>query len=127
MQGPRKFEPETLAVERFGSTEGLMLVHATKMELAEHYAQQLGLDFKCPDVVATCTLKAWTRWREFALIQHSEEAIFTHAERNGLAYAAALYEVTLQGSQKGVLSEISRLHAQARGLTRELKLLKTDK
>lgn len=105
MQGPRKFEPETLAVERFGSTEGLMLVHATKMELAEHYAQQLGLDFKCPDVVATCTLKAWTRWREFALIQHSEEAIFTHAERNGLACSRVVRGDPSRLSEGGALGD----------------------
>jgi hypothetical protein len=126
-RGPRPFvEPETLAVERFGNDEGLILVHGTKLALAEHYAEQLGLDFTCPDVVTSCTLKAWSRFREFALIKSSEENLYRYAEDNGLDYGQALYEVTLQGSQQGVLREITRLHSQAKALTKELRLLKRD-
>lgn len=126
-KGPRPFvDPETLAVERFGNDEGLILVHGTKLALAEHYANALGLPFDCPDVITTCTLKAWSRFREFALIKSTEEAVYRHASKGGLTYEEALYEITLQGTQMVALREISRLHGQVKGLNRELKLLKAD-
>lgn len=124
-KGPREYvEPEVLAVERFGSTEGLILVHGTKIELAEHYAREHELNFKDPDVVATCTLKAWSRFREFALLQAVEEAVYEFAEANGESYEKALLAITTQGSQKLALQEITRLHGQAKSLTRELRSFK---
>ena len=118
---PKAFvNAEELARERFGSDEGLLLVHATKVELARHYARQMALDYNDPDVCATCTLKAWTRFREFALIKTAEEAVYRYAQDYGLGYDQALYEMSIQGLQRSVNLEISRLHSQARQLGKEL-------
>jgi hypothetical protein len=90
--------PTEIAVERFGPTEGLLLVDGTKLGLARHYAEKHGLDLDDPDVLATTTLKAWVRFREFALIE--------------------------SGAQTRAMAEIRKLHEQAKGLDRDLVQLK---
>jgi len=112
-----------MALENFGHVEGLMLVEASKVELAEHYAKARGLRFKDPDVCATATLKAWTRFREFSLIQASERRVYEEAVRSGEDYGDALYRITQSDAQKRVIQEIRRLHDQCRRLDKDLEAL----
>ena len=112
-----------LAEEHFGTVEGLLIADAKKIELAKYYADKHGLDFKDPDVVATATLKAWTRFREFALIQASEKKVYEQVVASGLSYEEALYEIIQSDRQRRVLTEIRRLHEQGRSLNADLKAL----
>jgi hypothetical protein len=113
--------PEELAKEHFGDVEGLLVVRAQKVELAQHYAAKFDLSLDDPDVSTTAMLLAWTRFREFALIQASEQKIYDEVARSGLSYGDALYKVIQGETQKRVLLEIRRLHEQSKGLTSDLK------
>ena len=115
-----------LAVESFGHVEGLLLVEATKIDLAKHYAIRADLDFDDPDVCATATLMAWTRFREFVLIQAAEKRVYEECVRTGKDYGEVLYLMIQSDSQRRVNSEIRRLHDQCRTLSRDLSRLSSD-
>jgi hypothetical protein len=110
----------SLAVEHFGDVEGLMLVESQKVDLAKFYAESHGLDMNDPDVTATAMLKAWTRFREFSLIQAAEKKIYKEMVSSGEDYGDVLYRVVSSDSQKRISFEIRRLHDQARALERDL-------
>ena len=63
---------------------------------------------------------AWTRFREFALIQAAEKKVYDVVAQSGIDYTDALYRVIQSETQKRVLIEIRRLHEQARTLTQDL-------
>jgi len=110
-----------LAEEHFGAVEGLLIAEAKKLELAKYYADKYELDFNDPDVVATATLKAWTRFREFALIKASEKKIHDEVVRSGLDYDEVLFASVQGEKQKRVILEIRRLHEQGRSLDSDLR------
>ena len=112
--------PEELAREHFGEVEGLLVARAQKIELARHYASKYGLALDDPDVSTTATMLAWTRFREFALIQAAEKKVYDVVAQSGIDYTDALYRVIQSETQKRVLIEIRRLHEQARTLTQDL-------
>jgi len=118
--------PEDLAKEHFGKAEGLLIVRAKKLELAEHYAKSYGLKMEDPDVATTATLLAWTRFREFSLIQASEKKIYEYVVERGVSYGDALFASIQSENQKRVLIEVRRLHDQARHLKKDLEDLSKD-
>jgi len=112
-----------LAVERFGRSDGLAIVTNTTLELAAHYADRYNLDAKDPDVSVLTAALAFSRHKEFLLLQElerdlHERVLMAQDEAN---YAEALFQAARTGAHSSVHKEMDRLHARCKTYHKELK------
>jgi len=112
-----------LAIERFGRSDGLAIVKQTTLELAAHYATKYGLDSADPDVSVLTAALAFSRHKEFMLLQELErdlhERVLMSAEDE--TYAEALFQAARTGAHSSVHKEMDRLHARCKLYHKELK------
>jgi len=116
---------EDLAVQRFGSDEGLAIVSKNTLELSSFYAQRYELDADDPEVMLVSTALAFARHKEFMLIKEIEHDLYSRVITNdqGLTYGQILFNTTRTGAYREVHREIDRLHSRAHGYLRELREL----
>lgn len=111
-----------LAVERFGKSDGLAIVKKTTLELAAHYAKRYKLDPADPDISVLTAALAFSRHKEFMLLQELErdlhERVLMAAEDG--TYAEALFQAARTGAHSAVHKEMDRLHARCKGYHKEL-------
>ena len=117
-----------LAVERFGKADGLAIVKQTTLELAGHYAGKYGLDPADPDVSVLTAALAFSRHKEFMLLQELErdlhERVLMSSDEG--TYAEALFQAARTGAHSAVHKEMDRLHARCKGYHKELSVFASD-
>ena len=113
---------QEMAERRFGSVDGLAVVHKTTQQLAEYYAERYGLDKSDPEVSLVSTALAFVRHKEFTLLVELERDLFqrvmTHPE--GKSYGEVLFQVTQNGQHKSIHKELDRLHVRGSRFVNEL-------
>ena len=118
---------EDLAAERFGRSDGLAIVTQTTLELAGHYAKRYGLDPTDPDVSVLTAALAFSRHKEFMLLQELErdlhERVLMSADEG--SYAEALFQAARTGAHSAVHKEMDRLHTRCKLYHKELSDLAT--
>lgn len=116
---------EEMAVQRFGSTEGLAIVQKTTLELSRFYAERYKLDPSDPEVMLNTTALAFARHKEFMLLREVECDLFHRVttSTDGLSYGQILFNVTRTGAYRDVYREIDRLHSRGGTYLKELREL----
>lgn len=116
---------EEMAVQRFGSVEGLAIVQKTTLELSHFYAERYGLNSADPEVTLTTTALAFARHKEFTLLREVECDLFHRVTTSpdGQSYGQVLFNVTRTGAYRDVYREIDRLHGRAAVYLKELREL----
>jgi len=114
---------EDLALQRFGSVEGLAIVSKNTLELSRFYADRFNLDPEDPEVMLICTALAFARHKEFTLLQEIEHDLFNRVitSEQGHTYGQILFNTTRTGAFKEVHREIDRLHGRSASYMRELR------
>ena len=114
---------EDMAVARFGKIEGLAIVHKNTLELAQFYADKLGLDASDPEVTLNATALAFARHKEFTLMREIEIDLFRRVatSEDNLSYGEVLFNVTKTGAYRDVYREIDRLHSRGSTYLKELR------
>ena len=117
-----------LAVERFGKADGLAIVQQTTLELAGHYAKKYGLDPVDPDVSVLTAALAFSRHKEFMLLQELERDLHERVLMSSDAgtYAEALFQAARTGAHSAVHKELDRLHARCKGYHKERTAFASD-
>ena len=116
---------EDMAVQRFGSIEGLAIVQRTTLELAHFYAERFGLDAADPEVTLNTTALAFARHKEFTLLREVEYDLFHRVTvaTESLSYGQVLFNAARTGAYRDVYREIDRLHGRAAVYLKELREL----
>jgi len=114
---------EDMAVARFGKIEGLAIVHKNTLELAQFYADKLGLDASDPEVTLNASALAFARHKEFTLMREIEIDLFRRVatSEDNLSYGEVLFNVTKTGAYRDVYREIDRLHSRGSVYLKELR------
>ena len=120
---------EEMAVQRFGSVEGLAIVQKTTLELSAFYAERYGLDPKDPDVTLNTAALAFARHKEFTLLREVECDLFHRVttSTDGLSYGQILFNVTRTGAYRDIYREIDRLHGRSATYLKELRELSNER
>jgi hypothetical protein len=120
---------EEMAVQRFGSVEGLAIVQKTTLELSSFYAERYGLDINDPDVTLNTAALAFARHKEFTLLREVERDLFNRVvvSPEGLSYGQILFNVTRTGAYRDVYREIDRLHGRGANYLKELRELAKER
>ena len=114
---------EDLAAERFGKVDGLAIVQKTTLELAGYYANKYNLDSADPDVSVLTAALAFSRHKEFMLLQQLERDLHERVlmSSDDESYAEALFQAARTGAHSTVHKELDRLHARCKAYHKELK------